>query len=581
LKKAVFLFPPPACTVTIQKACTMKRLEKDFDVSKFYFYYGPSHLLNTRSLVFCIYLDARGPEADFYSPTVYREFPEIQHHKDSTVIDLFVKTLLQVLRMKRDLFIKEFAVKEEGENYQVAIEFLDENTAEDAVHMVSDWFKSMNQGKESRFNFQKKFKTLIHRFDESLAANPLQYAMMDTAVKEDVPFFFLQEEDQLQWGYGIKQSRTSSGMFHTDSIVDRAFTRNNESISNFLMMGGFPTPFTQKCHSEQEVLNEADKMGYPVVLKPVDSCATLRSFANIDSHKALKKTFSKYRKYYARSERPFSGILLQQHITGMEYCLLVVGGRYAATCNDLGDIFPEIHPDNKLLVENLASYFTIRSLGVRVLADDLGRSWREGNFGIINLVTSPELCFDDVAPPGLLENIARQMIHSHFPRPENARIPIIAGNNISQELALKICRKAREHQKGLFTAALPQEGIFFNDQFFFKNPSHEQNVKLLLRHPRTGLAVIAPHREQIYESGFFHEGADLIILQEPNWAEESLKELLLPGGWLVNVQPNCLEISSRGKKEKAIAFNTDAEMQEKLLDWINSLLPELLKKYET
>ena len=559
----------------------MKRLEKDFDVSNFYFYYGPSHLLSTRSLVFCIYLDAQGPEADFYSRNVYREFPQTEHHKDSTVIDLFVHTLLEVLRMKRDLFMKEYAVKEDGENYQVAIEYLDENTAEDAVYLVSDWFKSMNQEKESSFNFPKKYKSLVRRFDDSLAADPMLYAMMDLAVKEDVPFFFLQEEDQLQWGYGYKQSRTNSGMFHTDSIVDRAFTRNNENISNFLMMGGFPTPLTQKCHSEQEVLEEADKMGYPVVLKPVNSPASLRSFANIDSHKTLKKTFRKYRKYYDKADAPFSGILVQQHITGKEYCLLVIGGKYTATCNDQGDIFPEIHPDNQLLVESLAAFFTIRSLGVRVLADDLARSWRAGNFGIINLVTSPELCIDEIAPANLLGSIARKMIHSHFPRPENARIPIIAGNNISQHLALKICRMAREHQKGLFTAALPREGVFFNEQFFFKNPSHEQNVKLLLRHPRSGLAVISHHREQIYESGFFHEGADLIILQDPNWAEEALKELLLPAGWLVQVNPNELAIFSKAKQEKTIPFETEAEMQEKLLDWINSLLPELLKKYET
>ena len=112
----------------------------DFDVRKFFVYNGPNYYLNKKALVFNIYLDPDGPEVGFYKKSVYKEFPSLESRNPTTVIDLFASTLVHILKMDIDLFLNEYSIGEDGEDYVVAVEFFDEAAAEECVYMASEWF---------------------------------------------------------------------------------------------------------------------------------------------------------------------------------------------------------------------------------------------------------------------------------------------------------------------------------------------------------------------------------------------------------------------------------------------------------
>ncbi len=561
----------------------MKASDKDFDVRNFYSYYGPSHYLGSRSLVFHIHLDTDGPEADFYKPAVYKTLPGIKHYDDTTVIDLFVHALMDLLRMNKELFIKDYAINEEGEEYIVAVEFLDDQTAEDAVRLLSQWFKSINAGKEKSFAIDEKIRQLHDDFQESLVNNPTVYALWEEGAKREIPVFYLPEENQFQWGYGKTQLRGLGANFHTDSIKDTEFTMYLDQVTDFLTMCGYPTPIGATCFTEDEAEKEAKKLGFPLVVKPAAGARGYGDHKNIGSGLEVKKAFQKIILQAEKDGWPFEGVLVQQQIRGKRFRFYLAAGKFVAAFKmppaDNESSPEKVHPINVEMAESIAGFFNIKSLAVDVVAKDLSIPWNEGNFAITGMHAGP-VFFESKTQKSVFAKIAEKILSSHFGFVDHARIPIIAGNQISQKLSEKINDIARDYRPSLFFGSLTRDGVFFNGKYFHKNVSHHQNVKIILRHPQTEMALFNHNREKIYESGFFHEGADLVILENPNWAEEKLKEMILPGGKLITIEGGEIRLSVNGETKKTILFDKETRKEEKLLEMLNPLIKELLDKYE-
>ena len=627
----------------------------DFDVRKFYVYNGPNYYLNKKALVFNIFLEPDGPEVSYYKNTVYKEFPNIEKRNPSTVIDLFAATLIQVLKMDIDLFINEYSISEDGEDYVVATEFLDEAITEDAILLISGWFKAMNENLE--FNFHDEFVKLQSSFDKTILGGPTIYSLVEAGLKRNIPVFFLYEENQFQWGYGKKQLRGRSTTFHTDGIKDTEFTMYKDMVGDFLIMCGFPTPIGRNCFSVEEAVKEALQLGFPVVVKPVAGHKGQGVTTNIESEEAVRKAFNLIIAAAEASGDKFDGIIVQQQIYGTDHRLLAVEGKFAAALqrvpayvdgdgkndiqqlinvdnakevrldnarsplckikidDDLKDylslqglslssvpkkgeriflrrvanisaggvsinVTENIHPKNIEMVESIAKFFKVKCLGIDVLAQDISKPWTDGNFGIIEINAGPGV-FMHLAPAiGGSIDVPGLVMASHFTRPENSRIPIIAGNNISKEFADTIFQLLKIHKPDICFASLVPEGVFFNGNYFYKNEQHDQNVKIILRFPETEFAIFNHDKHNIYDYGFFHEGADIVILDNPNYAEASLKNLLLPNTVLIEITDHQLEIKINDEVKSSIAFYNDIDKENLVLDAIKPLLKDLIYKYE-
>ncbi|TVQ12247.1 MAG: cyanophycin synthetase [Bacteroidetes bacterium] len=635
----------------------MRTQENDFDVRKFYFYYGPSHYLAVKALVFNLHIATDGPEVDFYKPYVFEAFPKLKPFNLQTVADLFAHTLLEVLRMDIDLHINELSITEDGDDYVIAIEFLDDYTAEDAAVLVSDWFKSINDGKTEEFNFLKKFELLKRIFDKSVLGGPTLYALVEAGMKNEIPVFFLEEENQYQWGYGVKQLRGRSTTMHTDGIKDTEFTMYKDMVTEFLLMCGFPTPAGRNCFTETEALSEARKLGFPVVVKPVSGHKGIGVTTGIKNESEVKIAFQNIMDISEKEDIYFDGAIVQEHIAGHDHRILTIDGKFAAALKRIPayvdgngqdtieklieeenkkeirldnarsplakihidkelldylllqnlqlnsipadgeriflrrvanisaggvsvNVTHEIHPQNIELAESIAGFFKVKCLGIDVLAADISTPWGEGIFGIIEINAGPGV-FMHLAPAyGGSIDVPEMILLSHFKKPELARIPIIAGNQITQYMMTEILGELKKIDSDTFVGALAPEGVFFNGKYFFKNTSHDQNVKIILRHPETAFAIFNHSRENIYDYGFFHEGADLIILDHPNWAEESMKNMLLPGGYLIEVSDAQIKLSMNSHTLKTVSY-IENEKENILLNMIKPFLRDLINKYSS
>lgn len=630
--------------------------ERDFKVGKFYTYTGPNYYLDNQAVVFNIYIAPEGYLVDYYKNEVIKYFPSLAEKETPFVIDLFAETLIQVLKMDIDLYINNYAISGDGDEYVLAVDYLDERVTKDAVYLLSDWFHSLSEN--AKFDFQKEFIQLQDDFDKTVFGGPTIYSLIEAGLKRDIPVFYLFEENQFQWGYGRKQLRGRSTTFHTDGIKDTEFTMYKDMVGDFLMTCGFPTPIGKNCFDEEEIVEEAANLGYPVVVKPVAGHKGQGVVTGIETEEGVRKAYNNIIEIAQKEGVQFEGAIVQQQIYGTDHRLISVGGKFGAALervpayvvgnghnsieelihtenekeirldnarsplakikidDDLKeflelqelklDSVPEdgkktelrrvanisaggvsinvtekIHPDNVKMVEDIASFFNVKCLGIDVLAQGIGKSWKEGNFGIIEINAGPGV-FMHLAPAyGGSVDIPGMIMKTHFYKPEYSRIPIIAGNNITQNLANMINAKLHEIDKDIFFASLTEDGIYFNGESFYKNKEHDQNVKIILRHPKTDIALISHNKDDILDYGTLHRGADIIIKHNADNIEEKvLNEMALNSSIMIAIKDNQLSVFKKNELNSVVLLNDDDNMENKIFEVVAEKLQDLIHKYD-
>jgi len=629
--------------------------EKDFKPRKFYAYNGPNYYLDRQSLVFNLFIAPEGDTVEFYKEKIVKFFPKLNEIDTPYVVYLFAETLMQVLKMDIDLFISKYSVSGDGDEYVLAVEYLDKNVAEEAVFLVSDWFRALSNDWE--FDFEKEFVKLQTMFDKSLFGGPTLYSLIEAGVKMGIPVNYLFEENEFMWGYGKKQLRGRSTTFHTDGIKDTEFTMFKDMVADFLVLCGFPTPQGKNCYEEEEIVKEALKLGFPCVVKPVAGHKGQGVTTNIENEAQVREAFNKIIKAAKEEGVNFDGAIVQQQIYGTDHRLISIGGKFIAalervaayvdgdgknTIDALIDIenaliirldnarsplckikkdenlidflklqnlsltsvpaageritlrrvanisaggvsinvTDKIHPANIKMVEDIAGYFNVKALGIDVLAADISKPWTEGNFGIIEINAGPGV-FMHLAPAyGGSVDVPKYIMLSHFTNGDTGRIPTIATNKVSLNFSNILNNKLHDIKNDIYFGSLLEEGVYFNGTYFYNNPEHDQNVKIIIRHPKLDFALFKHNKHDIYDFGLLHSGADIVILDNADDAEDiTLKEQLFPDGLLVEIIDNEIKLIRNNETLNTVYSDNDEDKDYKILNLIEPFLGDIIRKY--
>jgi cyanophycin synthetase len=630
--------------------------ENDFKLSRFAFYDGPNYYLDRKAMVFNIFIAPIGDTVEYYKQKIAEGIPAMAESEAEFMVDLFVETLLHVMKMDIDLYINHYKVLDDGEEYIIAMEYLDDNVATEAAYLVSDWFYAISKDDEE-FDFKKEWVAVQNMFDKSLFGGPTIYSLYEAGLKRDIPIIYLFEENQFQWGYGKKQLRGRSTTFHNDGIKDTEMTTFKDMCGDFLDMCGFPTPKGFTVHTEEEAVEAAEEIGFPCVVKPVNGHKGEGVTTRIMSEQEVRLAFRKIIQIGENNDVPFQGTLVQTMVYGTDHRLLAVGGKFAAALQRVpafveGDgghtikeliqmensklirldnarsplckinidddlieylsqqkkslteipaqgevitlrkvanisaggvsynVSEKIHPDNIKLVEDIASYLSVRNLGIDVLAADISKSWREGNFGIIEINAGPGV-FMHLAPAyGGSIDVPAMIIMSHFGEAQNARIPIIACNKISKDVCNHLNYRIHEKDQNACFGYQTDEGVFFDGVFFHNNPDHIQNQKMILRKPQASIALFTESSDTIFDFGLLYRGADLVILDEPTAAEEYvLTDQMLEGAALIEVKENHVELIVNNEVQDSAQFASDEEKDNVIKRFIDMKLGDIIFKY--
>ncbi|MCU0611342.1 MAG: cyanophycin synthetase, partial [Candidatus Eisenbacteria bacterium] len=294
-----------------------------FRVEQVKVYRGPNHMLPTKAICFRLEVGESSHDPKELYVALQRHLPQLDV-VGSDVGGLFARTLLLVQQLDMELAITQSAVEPlSGTGFDIAVQTIDEHTAEDALDVTVDMFNAAAEG--SDYPFEREFKRLQHGFDRSLFGGPTIYSIVEAGLCNGIPMAYLPHENVFQWGYGRRQVRGRSTTMSLDGIKDTEFTCFKDMVKHFLADMGLPTPRGSVCHEVAQALRVADDIGYPLVIKPVAGHKGQGVTTNIQSGRELERAFAGLLAAGIRD-----GIIVESHVTGFDHRLLTVGGTFVA-----------------------------------------------------------------------------------------------------------------------------------------------------------------------------------------------------------------------------------------------------------
>jgi cyanophycin synthetase len=159
------------------------------------------------------------------------------------------------------------------------------------------------------------------REDERLG--PSTGSIVDEAIKRKIPYIRLNRHSLVQLGYGVNQKRVQATIASTTSSIAVEIACDKEETKNLLEASEIPVPRGRIIYDEEDLQAAIDKIGYPIVTKPVNGNHGKGATTNIrtweDAVVGLKAA-----KQYGRA------VICEKFITGRDFRVLVVNYKFVA-----------------------------------------------------------------------------------------------------------------------------------------------------------------------------------------------------------------------------------------------------------
>ncbi|MEH1948866.1 MAG: acetate--CoA ligase family protein [Nostoc sp.] len=318
--------------MVLQKSSELVRINARrtdvFDIFNFKHYLGPNPYLDVGALVFDFALiDSREPlPIEDYIASIGDRYPNLRDQTYESYAHLFAQVVSEAGKLDMDLHLNRWSAKPYPNLTRISIQSLHERTTREVVYFVWDWFEAITQDED--FAFDEQVVRLQDRFRASVYGGPTVYALLRTAYEKGIPAFYLWEEGLMQYGLGRKHVRGVATTFNCDSHLDSEFTTRKDDCKAFLKTLGFPVPEGSIVFSEKEALAAAREIGYPVAVKPVVGHKGIGVTADVQDSKELVSAYN--RSVAAIPENQQTRIIVEKSITGSDFRLLCVNGRFVA-----------------------------------------------------------------------------------------------------------------------------------------------------------------------------------------------------------------------------------------------------------
>ncbi|NJK72158.1 MAG: cyanophycin synthetase [Synechococcaceae cyanobacterium SM2_3_60] len=216
------------------------------------------------------------------------------------------------------------------------------------------------------------------------------------------------------------------------------------------------------------------------------------------------------------------------------------------------DATQQVHPDTIMLAQDIAQHFRLTCLGIDVIAADISQSWRQGNFGIIEINAAPGIYMHLKPAIGESVDVPSQILQTFFATPKDARIPIVTVNYTDVASLQALIDTVLFRHPGWTVGGVCWDALFINRVEKFMHPSYNQNILNLLRNPKLDVLIAEYSHRTLERSGMFYEGSDLVILDNPTERERLLARQVVPGGTVITCEGQQVSVQSQGMVERYI-----------------------------
>jgi cyanophycin synthetase len=149
--------------------------------------------------------------------------------------------------------------------------------------------------------------------------------IVDAAIERRIPQIRLTEGNLVQLGHGAAQRRIWTAETDRTGAIAEGIASDKDLAKSLLASCGVPVPEGAVVRSAAEAWEEAQDIGLPVVLKPIDGNHGRGVTLNLMTEADVAAAYE-----IASREGDSAAVLVERFVTGNEHRLLVVGSRLVA-----------------------------------------------------------------------------------------------------------------------------------------------------------------------------------------------------------------------------------------------------------
>jgi cyanophycin synthetase len=177
---------------------------------------------------------------------------------------------------------------------------------------------------EPDFDFTVERERFI-KHAERTAFGPSTQAIVDEAVSRDIPWIRLNSRSLVQLGQGVHAERIRATMTSRTGSIAVDVASDKDLTTRLLASAGLPVPRSESVMTVEEAVRVANKIGYPVVCKPLDGNHGRGVCLNLADADAVRDAFP-----IAAEQSRRGNVIVETFVTGKDYRCLIINGRMEA-----------------------------------------------------------------------------------------------------------------------------------------------------------------------------------------------------------------------------------------------------------
>jgi len=156
---------------------------------------------------------------------------------------------------------------------------------------------------------------------ENTRLGPSTGCIVEEAAKRGIPYIRLNKQSLVQLGYGVNQKRIRATIASTTSNIAVDIAGDKEETKMLLGAAEIPVPKGLVIRTEEGLAEAIDKLGYPLVIKPINGNHGKGNTTNINNMQQALKAFEAAQ-HYSRS------VIVEKFITGYDFRCLVINSKF-------------------------------------------------------------------------------------------------------------------------------------------------------------------------------------------------------------------------------------------------------------
>ncbi|MDX6281789.1 MAG: cyanophycin synthetase, partial [Kribbellaceae bacterium] len=207
--------------------------------------------------------------------------------------------------------------------YNIIYSYADEGVGLAAGELAVRFVNYLVQPTED-FDFTTELEKFIRQAERS-AFGPSTQAIVDEAVSRDIPWIRLNKFSLVQLGQGVHAKRIRATMTSETGSIAVDVASDKDLTTKLLASAGLPVPRSASVREVDDAVSAANKIGYPVVCKPLDGNHGRGVCLNLQDADAVREAFP-----IAAEQSRRGSVIVESFVTGKDYRCLIINGRMEA-----------------------------------------------------------------------------------------------------------------------------------------------------------------------------------------------------------------------------------------------------------